>query len=231
MRRFLLCTALMALLAVTTSTTSQTAPTTVTGNPIEMLLDEVDALTARLETIRVELAAARLEARTAERELAELKQFLQDHHELGSDFEAYRAIKAIAEQEARDRRVQQMRDKRAAEQAKRLEARRAEEAITAPTRREERYRDAGFTGVGNEVYVSQMAFYYRTQDNIPFRFDYIRGIGRYQRFYPPTRDVDFSSMTISGSVLNGSEEIRNIGIALAFFDENGNQVGGETIRA
>lgn len=37
-------------------------------------------------------------------------------------------------------------------------------------------------------------------------------------------------MTISGSVLNAAEEMRNIGIAVTFFDENGNQVGGEIIQ-
>ena len=42
--------------------------------------------------------------------------------------------------------------------------------------------------------------------------------------------VDFSRMTISGSVLNSSGETRNIGLAITFFDENGNQVGGEIIQ-
>ena len=37
-------------------------------------------------------------------------------------------------------------------------------------------------------------------------------------------------MTISGSILNAAEEVRNIGVAVAFFDENGTQVGGEIIQ-
>jgi hypothetical protein len=41
--------------------------------------------------------------------------------------------------------------------------------------------------------------------------------------------IDYSRMTISGSVLNAGTETRNIGIAVAFFDDFGNQVGGETI--
>ena len=37
-------------------------------------------------------------------------------------------------------------------------------------------------------------------------------------------------MTISGSVLNAADEVRNVGVAITFFDENGNQVGSETIQ-
>ena len=37
-------------------------------------------------------------------------------------------------------------------------------------------------------------------------------------------------MTISGSVMNAAEEVRDIGIALTFFDEAGSQVGGEIIQ-
>ena len=195
----------------------------------EMLLDEIDSLETQLQAIRVELARARLEAATARRELAELKQFLEDHHELGGDFEQYRSLKAIAQQEARERRVQEMRERRDAERSQRREARESKPTQSA-ARRDDRYRQAGFTPIGSEVYVSQMAFYYKTKDNLPYRFDYVPGFGRYMRFGQPTREVDFSSMTISGSVLNATEETRHLGIAVAFFDDNGNQVGGETIQ-
>jgi hypothetical protein len=205
------------------------AQTTPSDDLAKMLLDEIDSLEAQLHALRLELAQAHLEAAAAQRELAELKQFLEDHHEFGSDFQQYRSIKAIAEQEARERRVQQMRERRDAERLKRLEARESEPA-QREARRDDRYRQAGFTPVGSEVYVSQMAFYYKTKDDIPYRFNYIPGFGRYMRFSRPTREIDFSSMTISGSVLNAAEETRHVGIAVTFFDENGNQVGGETVQ-
>ena len=37
-------------------------------------------------------------------------------------------------------------------------------------------------------------------------------------------------MTISGTVVNGSGKLRNIGVAITFFDESGIQVGGEIIK-
>ena len=37
-------------------------------------------------------------------------------------------------------------------------------------------------------------------------------------------------MTISGSVLNAGNAPRDIGIAITFFDENGNQVGSEIVQ-
>jgi hypothetical protein len=37
-------------------------------------------------------------------------------------------------------------------------------------------------------------------------------------------------MTISGSVLNAAPEARNIGVAITFFDESGNQVGSEIVQ-
>ena len=57
-------------------------------------------------------------------------------------------------------------------------------------------------------------------------------MGHYVRLYPfaAGRAIDFTEMTISGSVLNASQEVRNIGVAVAFFDENGSQVGGEIIQ-
>ena len=54
------------------------------------------------------------------------------------------------------------------------------------------------------------------------RFD-LRPLGR-------TTEIDYSSMTISGSILNALSDVRNIGIAVTFFDENDNQVGGEIIQ-
>ena len=42
--------------------------------------------------------------------------------------------------------------------------------------------------------------------------------------------IDFSRLTISGSVLNASDEPRHVGVAITFFDEYGNQVGSEIVQ-
>jgi hypothetical protein len=37
-------------------------------------------------------------------------------------------------------------------------------------------------------------------------------------------------MTISGSVLNAADDVRDMGVAITFFDDNGNQVGHEIVQ-
>lgn len=203
-------------------------------DPVAVLLEEVDRLLDEVMQLRRELATARLEAVEAQRELKELRQFIQDHHEFGRDFQQYKAIRETAEREARRREAEASRERWEAEKAARrarYEAARAERTQERAQReRLARYADAGFTPLGLDVFVSRMAFFYPSEDQVPYRYDYRAGFGRYQRFYPPYSQIDYSTMTISGSVLNGSEEVRNIGIAITFFDESGNQVGGETVQ-
>ena len=43
-------------------------------------------------------------------------------------------------------------------------------------------------------------------------------------------EIDYSQMTISGSVLNAAPNVRDIGVAFTFFDEHGNQVGAEIVQ-
>ncbi|MHC4107411.1 MAG: FxLYD domain-containing protein [Planctomycetota bacterium] len=206
----------------------------VDRDPIDVLLEEVDRLLDDVMQLRRELATAKLAAAEAQRELKELRQFIRDHHEFGSDFQQYKGIREIADREARQREAEASRERWEAEKAARrarYQAARAERAQErGNARRVERYADAGFTPLGLDVFVGRMAFFYPSEDKVPYRYDYRPGFGRYQRFYPPYSQIDYSTMTISGSVLNGSEEVRHIGIAITFFDESGNQVGGETVQ-
>ncbi len=213
---------------------SDTSTQRADRDPLEAVLDELDRLLDEATRLRRELATARLEAAQAHRELKELRQFIQDHHELGSDFQQYKGIREIADREARQRAAEASRERWEAEKAARrarYQAARAERAQgRTEAQRVERYADAGFTPLGLDVFVGRMAFFYPSEDKVPYRYDYKPGFGRYQRFYPPYSQIDYSTMTISGSVLNGSEEVRHIGIAITFFDESGNQVGGETVQ-
>ncbi len=201
---------------------------------VEMLLDEVALLSEEINILRRQLAEARMAASAAEEELAELRQFISDHHEFGDDFGQYRGVKAIAEREARQRRTDELRERREAHRAERA-ARQAEQRAgrsreNAEAERRSRFRDAGFAHIGLDVMTSRMGYSYQTREEHAVRVDYDPLIGRYLRPLGANVDLDFSSMTISGSVVNASDEVRNIGIAITFFDEYGNQVGGEIIQ-
>lgn len=207
-------------------------PTSLT----EALLLEVETLQMELAHARTQLAQARLDGEAAQRELSELRQFVLDHQRFGDDFTQYKAVKEAAEREARLKEAEQARADRAADKAER-EAKRAAARSSAAARNAEadrlsHYKRMGFTALGLDVFGGKMAFYYNTKEvgGTSFQVDYDSVIGNYlQPGIPPNTEIDYSKMTISGSVLNASDLVRNIGVAITFFDDNGNQVGHETI--
>ena len=127
-------------------------------------------------------------------------------------------------------RSRQREQERAARRERFEAAREQRQAERAEQERLRRYRDAGFSSIGLDVFAGRTAFYYNTIETNPVRIDWDPLIGEYYRPYGPRTRIDFSAMTVSGSVLNAAEAVRNIGIAVTFFDENGNQVGGEIIQ-
>ncbi|MHC4217778.1 MAG: hypothetical protein ACYSU7_04900 [Planctomycetota bacterium] len=208
-------------------------------DPVRILLAEVDRLYEVIESQRREMAAMKLEAAETWRELEQLRQFVADNEALGRDFRSYRAVKAVAEREARIRRTEEARQRRAADKAQRAlrqkEVRAEQDREQAELGRLNHYRDSGFSALGFDVYLGKMSYNYGGRGGgSPTRLDWDFRLGHYMRFYPHTygwgRGVDFSSMTVSGSVLNASTEVRNIGVAVTFFDENGSQVGGEIVQ-
>jgi hypothetical protein len=215
------------------------APGTMPRDPLAILAAEIERLEKVVEAQRQELAQARLEAAEAWRKLDELREFIRDNEQLGRDFGQYRAVKAVAEREARMARAQAARQRREAEreaqQRKREEARAERDKAQDESERLKGYHDQGFMSLGFDVFLANMAFNYPTVNGgPPARLDWDFRLGHYLRFYPRTlgwgRQIDFSTMTISGSVLNASNETRNIGIAVTFFDERGSQVGGEIVQ-
>ncbi len=193
---------------------------------------EVGALLDELHRLRLQLAQVRLELDEVRRERDELRQFIQDNEELGQDFEQYRAVREIAEREQRQRELEAARERREVERAERLARVEQMRAIREQQREEaqrvRQYRDAGFVALGLDVYVSRVSYHYPTQDHTA-RLRFEPSIGWYHRYYR-TDEIDFSRMTISGAVVNAAEVTRNIGVAIAFFDGNGVQVGQETIQ-
>lgn len=201
----------------------------------EALLQEIEAMHMELAAMRTELAQARLEAQSAQRERDELRQFVLDHERFGNDFAQYQEVKKHTEREARTRENEQARAQKEALKAER-DARRAAARSVAQQRDAEsdrlsRYRRMGFSPLGLDVFAGKMAFYYNTKESGGgVQVDYDTLIGNYLEPIPNLSEIDYSRMTISGSVLNASERIRNIGVAITFFDDHGNQVGHETIQ-
>ena len=227
---------LTALLILTLAAAGNAPPPTATPtrDPLRLLLEEIDALEAEVLALRSELAQATLETARARSELLELQRFIEDHHELGTAFAEYRAIKEITHRETQLRladAVRQRRESRRAERIRRTEEARAQRAgKDAEAQRLARYRSAGLSAVGLDVYVGRTSFFYRTLDRTVYDIEYdpLLGIRYLEPFY--SSEIDYSSMTISGTVVNGSGRLRNIGVAITFFDESGTQVGGEIIQ-
>jgi len=206
-------------------------------NPLEpqlkALQNTIDAQRIEIDVLRAELAERQLAANEAQRELAELQKFIEDYQKLGEAFDQYEGLKETAQQEARQQQVSEARaryEQIKAERRERYErARAARQQQRAEDDRLKAYRDAGFTALGLDVYASNFSYYYSTTDATQTRLDYRTGFGHYLRYYP-NYEIDYTVMTISGSVLNSGSQTRNIGVAFTFFDEYGTQVGHETIQ-
>ncbi|MCA9295633.1 MAG: hypothetical protein KC983_03930 [Phycisphaerales bacterium] len=218
---------------------SMTSPTTVaqstTGDRelIALLEERIAAMSAENNELRNQLAQTQLIADAATRELEQLRQFIVDHHEYGNDFEQYQFFKQqredelrrVRQEEARTRRLEQKSER----DAKRAAAKAERERELAEAERNKRYSAMGFGPIGLGVYTSRMAYAYETNDTERREVRYHPRIGWYEDTVTAT-EIDFSRMTISGSVLNSSDEVRNIGVAITFFDEFGNQVGHEMVQ-
>jgi hypothetical protein len=183
--------------------------------------------------LRLELAQARLERNEAVRQLDELKQFIEDHSQLGSSYKEYRGVKEFAEREARQRSIEMSRAEyereKAARKVKYQQARAERMAERADQQRLSGYDRAGFGNIGLDVFTSRISYYYTTTDTSRQRIDWNRDLGHYLRVYPG-KEIDFTKMTISGSVMNAADETRNLGIAIVFFDANNTQVGHEIVQ-
>lgn len=198
-----------------------------------LLVDEVRRLQRLVTSLRSEAAHAKLEAAEAKRELEDLRRFVNDHERFGDDFERYEAVREIADRRARAEAAEANRQRIAAQReerrARRAAARAERELREGEENRQSRYREAGFSSLGLEVWTGRMAYAYATRDSTGSQVDYDPIIGLYYRPVGSS-EIDYGKMTISGSVLNSADEVRNLGIAITFFDEDGNQVGGEVVQ-
>lgn len=205
----------------------------VERDPFAELLEQIAIMQAQMQDLRLQLAQANLERNEAIRQLDELQIFIEDHDQLGSAYKEYRGVKEIAEREARQRELEIRRAEyereRAARKARYNQARAERMAERAEEQRMAGYDKAGFAGVGLDVYTSRMSYYYFTSDTTRRRIDWEDDIGHYLRLYPSSQ-IDFSKMTISGSIINAADTTRNVGIAIIFFDERDTQVGHQIVQ-
>ncbi|MCH7547089.1 MAG: hypothetical protein IID30_11885 [Planctomycetes bacterium] len=212
---------------------SRQTPSSPMQKQVKGLLDEINRQQIEIEVLRTELADAQLNASRANRDLAVLQKFIEDYQQLGTAYEEYQGVRDITEREARAREAAEARKRyeqiKAAKRERYQEARAARKQRRAEQSRLDRYRKSGFSALGLDVYASRISYYYSTKDATKTRIDYQSGFGHYLRLYP-AYNIDYSKMTVSGSILNASADVRNIGVAITFFDESGNQVGHEIIQ-
>ncbi|MCZ6835567.1 MAG: hypothetical protein O7G85_07320 [Planctomycetota bacterium] len=197
------------------------------------LMSMIQAQKVEIDVLREQLAESQFNANQNEDELSELKEFIEDYHKMGDTFEEYQSHQAEAKATDRKHEIQDARDRHTqikAERRKRFEAAlEVRRERKAEQKRLAQFRAAGFSPIGLDVFASTFSFFYNTSDTTRSRIAWRSGFGHYLRLYP-NHDIDFSNMTISGSVLNAFDETRNIGIAITFFDEFGTQVGHEIIQ-
>jgi len=225
---------LAALAAIAAALPSRaTAQDDPPKDPITQLTEQVEGLLDDLHALRQERDLAVARAERAERELAELQRFIDDHDVYGPAFDRYRGIieaeRRAAETETRAERRAEYEARQAERQQRYQEALEKRRAERAADERLDRYADDGFRPIGLDVFTSRMSFNYASVDATRGYIEYDPGLGHYPRLFPAAA-IDFTRMKISGSVLNGMDGVRNIGVALVFFDESGSQVGHEVVQ-
>ena len=187
----------------------------------------VDAV-AEVKSLQRELARLNLDYSGLDRELADLRQFILDHDTYGDDFRAYSKMVEDARRKRRTELIEERQKRDADRKKQREEARQKLDAARGQKEMERLYDERGFASIGQDVYSGRAAFFYAPRDGedgttIQYRPN------RLGRLQPVTvardEELDYSNMTISGNLLNADSNIRSLGVAFTFFDENGNQVG------
>jgi hypothetical protein len=176
--------------------------------------------------------------KTLQSQIEELRRFVEDHTRYGDNFASYRALmdetkkltdaqialKRTTEKIERDRKREVARNKR-------------EDAVLARKNAKassQRLEKLGFSAIGQDVYLSKSAYVYASR-TVPDKQVYyqprlsLNGELQQMTTIEDREEMDYSKMTISGSLLNAAKFTRNIGVAFVFRDEHGNQIGHETV--
>lgn len=220
------------------------APVEIEQQELDGLLADLRALQDEVDALRKESARLRLERDEALRRADELETFIDDVDTYGDAWDQYAAYRDAREREARQAAMAEAREA----QAERDEERRAAAAARRAAQRErdaerQQARDlrrAGFESIGGDIYMARMGFAYHIRTELeeidgfrryPFYTVFDRGWYRPygRRYFDVDAQLDYSRMTISGSVLNATDEARAITVGIRFFDDGGAQIGGTTV--
>lgn len=201
-------------------------------------VDELQELVARLiaerQTLQMEIARAQLELSTALRRVTELEQFIKDRDQYGTDFEKYTFYRERLEREERAKKAADARARREEAERKARETRDQKRAERDQSRirdaelqaRVESMRRAGFTIIGDAVGVGEMGTFYQTTEREEIR--YIPSLDFW--YVDRDRAIDYTRMRLSGSVMHAERDIRDLSIAIVFYNGRGGQIGQTTVR-
>lgn len=205
-----------------------------TLSPIDELIKWYERAQEQIQSLRAEAAQLRMELKQVSRERDELKQFIEDHDEYGSDFAKYTVFKtqqaqadlakkaaaAKAKREAKKRRLQELRKKRMAAHTN------TSKTGNPLSDRVQLLQQAGYTPIGDSVLVGQMGYVYKTETQKEYRYS-----PYFENWYLDENEtVDYRHLTLSGSIIHAAESTQDISFVIAFYDEHGGQIGQTTVR-
>ncbi len=230
------------------ASSASAAPVEIEQEELNGLLADLRALQDEVDALRKETARLKLERDEATRRANELETFINDVDAYGDAWEKYAEYREARDREARQAALADAREAQAAREADRraaAAARREMQRERNDARREVReLRQAGFESIGGDIYMARMGFAYHIRTELeeidgfrryPFYTTYSGGFYRPysfrlgRRYYDVDAQLDYSRMTISGSVLNGTDQTRALIVGIRFFDEGGAQIGGTTV--
>ncbi len=189
--------------------------------------------TASLIEAGMQVGQLQSELRVLRSEVAELRTFIADHERLGDDYQSYQAI--LNETKRLITHQIRLETKRKTDELRKTKKSRAQQRKAQQAAVLDPYAHLvalGFNHLGNGVMLGKSGYQYAKRDVTSERVTYVptNGGGTRRVVKSETRQQsDYSVMTISGSLLNATDTIRNVGVAFAFRDSHGNQIGQETV--
>ena len=169
-------------------------------------------------------------------QLESLQQFIKDHKQFGQDFEKYEAVlsetRKLTDAQRALKRQQERIEMARKRELWRQQQQNANQTSGAKRSQNRKLNQLGFSPIGQDVWLSKSAYVYASQ-TVPEQRTYLQpgpgGTVQQVTSIEQREEMDYTEMTISGSLLNAAAEVRNIGVAFAFRDSFGNQIGQETV--
>ena len=200
------------------------------------LAAENQILAAENQRLAAEVARLKLDSTRIAAERDDLAAFIHDHEAYADNYNQYTFFREKAARDERARQAAEAKARRDEEKVRQQQEREdrlrqrstgsATDNDTVLARRVETLKRAGYTRVGDRVFVGEMGYSYKTETHEQVRYSPIID------FWYVDRDekILYNEMTVSGSIVHAGDDERNISVALAFFDDSGAQIGTTTVR-